>query len=278
MAYKSLLVHVDSSPRAAARLDTAIVLAQTFDAHLTGLFVAPLPLSDGGFAAAPYPHTSGTTPDYVEASARRAQDTFENAVRLAGLASVEWRQLIGAPIEDMYLNARYHDLVIIGQGDPTQSIDKLPTDYPQTVLMGAGRPVLIVPYSGSFDTVGQQILVGWDARQEATRALTNALPLLKRAKRTQVLTINPVHGGDHGEVPGMDIAIYLARHGVEVEVMSEHGASVDVGNLLLSNAADMGADLIVMGAYGHSRLREIMLGGATQTVLESMTVPVLMSH
>ncbi|KZE25866.1 universal stress protein [Crenobacter luteus] len=278
MSYKSLLLHVDSGPRAAARVAVALSLAEAFDAHLTGLFVAPSPLNDAGLPLSPYHSTGGASANPVEASAARARETFENAARQTGFARFEWRQYIGAPIEDLVLNARYHDLVILGQGDPAARVDALPADFPQTIVLAAGRPVLLIPHSGEFGLPGRRALIGWDGGREACRALTDALPLLARSEHTRVLTIDARPGGAHGERPGSDVALYLSRHGIQVETMNDYAASVDVGNLLLSNAADIGADLIVMGAYGHSRLREIVLGGATRTVLQAMTVPVLMSH
>jgi nucleotide-binding universal stress UspA family protein len=137
----------------------------------------------------------------------------------------------------------------------------------------------VVPYAGTFKTIGQRVLVAWNAGREATRAVNDALPLLEGAAKVTVLAINP-HGGlrGHGEVPGADIALHLARHGVRAEASAIKSDDVEIGALLLSQAADLNADLIVMGAYGHSRLREVVLGGATREILRSMTVPVLLSH
>lgn len=136
-----------------------------------------------------------------------------------------------------------------------------------------------MPHSGPLPSVGQNVLVAWNASNEATRAITDALPLLKRAKTVTVLVVNPGHGfGEHGQVPGGDIAWYLSRHGVKAEVSCDEKVETEIGEWLLSRAADLGSDLIVMGAYGHRRLREWILGGATRTLTREMTVPVLMSH
>ena len=276
MSYKSLLVHVDSTPRAAARLNIAIALARRFEAHLTALFVAPDPL--------PMFAMAGDVPSNllaldVESAAKQARATFENLTSAAGMANVEWREAIGAPIDDLCLHARYHDLVVVGQADPQQMADGLTPDLPQNLALAARRPVLVIPYTGSFETVWKHALVGWNARPEAIRAVTDALPLLKLASRTTVLSVNPEIGSRlHGEQPGADLALYLARHGVRAEASTVTAYNDDAGNVLLSRAADLGADLIVMGAYGHSRLRELVLGGATRTILQSMTVPVLLSH
>jgi nucleotide-binding universal stress UspA family protein len=139
--------------------------------------------------------------------------------------------------------------------------------------------VLFHPYAGDFPTVGKRVLIAWDAGREAARAASDALPLLRRADAVEVAVFDPQRARrNHGAQPGADIALFLARHGVKVSVHTQSGAGYDVGAQILSRAADTSADLIVMGAYGHARVRELVLGGVTRTVLEAMTVPVLMSH
>jgi nucleotide-binding universal stress UspA family protein len=139
--------------------------------------------------------------------------------------------------------------------------------------------VLLVPYAGRFPAVGRKVLIAWNAGREAARAVVDALPLLARASTVHVVSFNPEKGGaDHGAVPGADIAQFLVRHGIKVVVHRQNNGGVDVGNQILSRAADLEIDLIVMGAYGHARMREMVLGGVTRTLLETMTVPVLMSH
>ena len=151
-------------------------------------------------------------------------------------------------------------------------------DFPEYIVMNSGRPVLIIPYTGDFTTVAKRPLISWDASRESTRAVTDAIPILKRAELVQVAIFNSkVQSDAHGEQPGADIALFLARHGVKVEV-SVHKTSTDIGNALLSLSHDLDSDMIVMGGYGHSRLREMIMGGVTRTVLESMTIPVFMSH
>jgi nucleotide-binding universal stress UspA family protein len=146
-------------------------------------------------------------------------------------------------------------------------------------VLEVGRPVLVVPSVGQFPTLGQRVLVAWNASREATRAVHDALPLLRRSRRTQVVVINPQGGaGGHGDIPGADIGLHLSRHGVNAVCERISADDVETGALLLSRAADEGADLIVMGAYGHSRLSELVLGGATRHILRHMTVPVLLSH
>lgn len=179
-----------------------------------------------------------------------------------------------AVAEVVALHARYADLAILGQEDPDVATLR---ELPAHVLLAAGRPALIVPYIGVRDTLGARIAVAWDAGREAARAVNDALPLLTRAKSVLLLTINP-RGAPHGPEPGADIALQLARHGVKVEVQYSVSDELDPADMILSRLADHGSDLLVMGAYGHSRLRELLLGGVTRHILDHMTVPVFMSH
>jgi nucleotide-binding universal stress UspA family protein len=145
--------------------------------------------------------------------------------------------------------------------------------------MSAGRPVLFVPAAGHFEDVGKRVFVPWNASREAARAVWDGLPFLAAAEDTEVVTFDPEKLGlGQADLPDPDIGADLARHGAKVRVANEPTAGVDVGSLILSRSADMGADLIVMGAYGHSRMRELVLGGATRTIFKSMTLPTLMSH
>jgi nucleotide-binding universal stress UspA family protein len=228
---------------------------------------------------------SQITPELIEVQMRtlnraadRVQDLFRRRGEGPGFTS-EWRAREGEAGEVAVLHARYADLAIVGQRDPDDEALGSTGDLPERIALAAGRPVLVVPYAGTFAAVGQRVLVAWNAGREATRAVNDALPLLEGAAKVTVLAVNPgggIHG--HGDVPGADIALHLARHGVRAEASALTSGDVDVGALLLSQAADLDADLIVMGAYGHSRLRELVLGGATREILRSMTVPVLLSH
>lgn len=277
-AFKDLLVVLDTSRSCGVRLDVATALAARFSAHLTGVYVSPPP-------QVPAMIESQLTPELIELQMRtlseateRVQELFRRRGEGPGFTS-EWRVREGEAGEVATLHARYADVSIVGQVDPEADELGSAGDLPERVVLGAGRPVLVVPYAGTFQTVGQRVLVAWNAGREATRAVNDALPLLEGAAKVTVLAINPrggLHG--HGEVPGADIALHLARHGVRAEAAAIKSDDVEVGALLLSQAADLNADLIVMGAYGHSRLREVMLGGATREILRSMTVPVLLSH
>ncbi|MCW3478910.1 universal stress protein [Neisseriaceae bacterium JH1-16] len=278
MSYRNILVHVDSSPGCVSRIQLACFLAQQFNAHLTGIFTAGLPNFKVNMAEI-VTDIMAETQAYAERCAKMAHETFKQVVQEMGADKSEWCQHIGRPIESLCLNARYHDLVVMGQHNPEQSIDNLPKDFVELTVLSAGRPILIVPYAGSFVQCGRKVLVAWNASQEATRALTDALPLLKMASKTWIQTMNSRRlFNDQVDLPDADISLFLARHSVAVELLKDMNNIADEGNQLLSIVAGLDADLLVMGAYGHSRIFEIFLGGATRAVLESMTVPVLMSH
>ena len=158
----------------------------------------------------------------------------------------------------MVLHARYADLAVLGQADPDNP--PLGAGVVEAVLLGSGRPALVVPFIGA-ESVGQRVLVAWNATREAARALNDAMPLLAQAEKVTVLSVNPERGiGGEGDLPAADIALHLARHGVKAEAAHTTAEDVSVGDILLSRAADLGADLIVMGGYGHSRAREFVLG------------------
>jgi nucleotide-binding universal stress UspA family protein len=176
------------------------------------------------------------------------------------------------------MHARYTDLLVLGQVDPDEP-PYVGRDLPEQVVLASGRPVLVVPHDWAARLLGERVLIAWDASREAARAVSDALPLLQRAEAVLVVSVNPKSTPlGHGELPGADIALHLARHNVEVDVQSVETDRMEVGEALLSFAADRGCDLLVMGAYAHSRVRELVLGGATRTILKSMTLPVLMAH
>lgn len=276
MSYKTILVHVDTSKRCAARLDVACELVRAYDAHLTGLYILPDPFV-AAYAAAGYVPAEFIEEQRERAAgeAARAEKAFAEHMKRQGIEA-EWRTAEGNAAELVALNARYADVLVVGQAERENPVTdpELPTD----VTMAAGRPVLVVPYAGTFRDIGKRIMVCWNASREATRAVNDALPLLQRAERVTVLAVNPEGGDQHGDVPGADISLYLARHGVRSEAAKTFAEDIDVADVILSRAADLGIDLLVMGAYGHARLQEWILGGVTRTIMRSMTVPVLISH
>jgi nucleotide-binding universal stress UspA family protein len=282
MALKDLLLHVDTTPRSATRMELAARLAIRHDAHLTGLHVIDIPSANYFYGAAmPFvPTNPEEIVDRIRAeaveAARPIEAAFRECLRRNGIEG-EWRIVEGAPPATVALHARYADLTIVGQPnrDEPQDADAVPV----TAIMTSGRPVLVVPFAGEFSTVGEHVLLAWNASREAARALNDALPLLLNAKQVTVLAINPQRGvGGHGDVPAADIALHLARHGLKTEAAHTVAKDIADGEVLLSYAADIGADLIVAGAYGHSRAREMVFGGVTRTLIAEMTAPVLFSH
>jgi nucleotide-binding universal stress UspA family protein len=276
MALKDLLVHVDIDPACTSRVDLAVALAATHDAHLTGLHPMGWPRLPGYVEAELPPNFLDEQRRELEHLARRVEEQFHERTRRRGVRG-EWRVDTGDIVGTTKLQARYADLTIVGQGIDLKDAPYDVAFLPEELALGVGRPVLIVPRYGTFEAVGKRVLIAWNGSREATRAVHDAIPLIKHATKVTVLSIDPER--DTGDrLPGADIALHLARHGIAAEAASTVGLDIGVGDLLLSRAADLGADLIVMGAYGHSRLREVVLGGATRHILQHMTVPVLMSH
>ena len=273
MSYKTIVVHVDDGARASERLELGLRLAADFDAHLVALFAL-----DAGRVPSYALAEAGPLLQEIELrrrteAAAAAESEFRQAQRRASV-NAEWRLSMGGALPALQLSARYADLVIAGQPEPA---DALAMTLAGDLVLSVGRPVLFVPYAGRWRSTGKRVLVAWNASREAARAVSDALPLLRRAEAVEVVAFEP-RPGDHGELPGADIALYLARHGVKATAARQSAPEIDIGAQILSRAADTSADLIVMGGYGHSRLRELVLGGATRSLLEAMTVPVLMSH
>jgi nucleotide-binding universal stress UspA family protein len=281
MSYKTIVVHVNESEHAIDRIRIAAGIAMQEGAHLVGAAVTAIP-AEFTLSGVMGDSAAGIDIylDFVRQRAESALAQFVVTAEQSGVASIERRITTDEAAMGISVQGRYSDLVVIGQHDPGESLPGIRSDFPEYVVLNSGRPVLIIPYAGRFEHIGKRVIIAWDASVEATRAVAGAVPLLRRADAVQVAVFNPGHGTRlHGESPGSNIAHYLARHGVKVEVSQEKtAAEMDVGNTLLSHAADYAADLIVMGGYGHSRFREILLGGVTDTMLKSMTVPTLMAH
>jgi nucleotide-binding universal stress UspA family protein len=277
MTYKIILVHCEASESVSHRLGVAAELAQRFDAHLLGLHVRePFETSaffDGGLVMDDLFRMYDEAASTEEAAAAAA---FEKAIKGKNL-SPEWRVVTGYPKTEVAAQARYADLAVLGQDEPEAAA--LTSGLPETVALTTGRPILVVPYIGAKQPPGKVVLLCWNASREAARAAADAMPLLKAAEKVIVLTVNPEASveGPAAE-PGVDAAAWLGRHGVNASVHRDVAPDSDVGGIILSRAADHGANLIVMGLYGHSRMREMVLGGASRTLLSSMTVPVFMAH
>jgi len=275
---KDILVHVDHAEQANGPLKAAIHLAERFNAHLSGVHVTSL----YHYVAAHDIWVAGLweeCKDELRAGAERAQEQFKSATARAGVLG-EWHHVDGDPATTIIDYGRVVDLIVLGQ--PTENAPPITREIADKIPLAAGRPVLFVPgaWSGSL---GKSVLVAWNNSREAARAANDALLLLSHAEQAIVMAIDSPAGDfaredSENEIPSADIALHLARHGLEAAATRDTASPQFVGERLLEQAERQRADLIVMGAYGHSRLKEIVLGGATRHMLKHAKVPVLMSH
>lgn len=214
-------------------------------------------------------------------SAAKGKEMFVEACERAGV-SHSWQEagcMMSELADTLAMYSRHHDLTVLGQYDPDSSDPASSSEIPDKVILTSGTPVLVVPRYGKFETVGTRIMVAWKPYREAVRAVNDGMAFLENAKSALVLCADPNKGArDTLPVANVDIADRLSRHGVNVKKETMNAQGISVGDLLLSRAADESIDLIVCGAYGRPRLRELMLGGVTHHLLKHMTVPVLMSH
>jgi nucleotide-binding universal stress UspA family protein len=276
VSYKTILVHVDTGKRRRVRIDLACTLAQKFGAHLVGMFAV---------ATQPAPIAPEAAPFIAEDLLRQRRAAAEEAGRefLERMRSREfttrsdWYAAHGDGFPALRTYARHADLVVAGQPDPEG--DGVPSWFSHDLVMQVGRPVLYVPFAGRFDDCGTKALVPWNFSREAARAMYDGLPFLGAARAVELVTFDPEKLSRPIEItPPPDMRAYLARHDVNARATEQPSGGIDIGSAILSRAADAGADLIVMGAYSHSRARELILGGATRELFKSMTVPTLMSH
>ena len=288
MSIRDILVCLDSSAAGETRLRLALALARSRKAKLTALYVLPEPRVEAppiGLGPAPpstAPWTAGPPP---AADSPREPERAEEAERLfrgelgSGGIEGEWYLLDERALSEVVDYANTVDLTILGQQSSDAPADTAGAFAPDTVVTEVGRPVLIVPYAGKFETVGRHALIAWDGSREAARALNDALPLLAGAEAVTVLHIGADESQLRGARPALDRVVrHLRRHGIEARGEEAPRGDVAVADLLLSRAADLDADMIVAGAYHRSPLREALLGGVSRELLRHMTVPVLMSH
>jgi nucleotide-binding universal stress UspA family protein len=257
--------------------DFAISVANTFDAHLLGVAFVYDPIIPGAVMG-------GIPPQFIESqridsekTARTAVARFEQAATRAGVSyeSLNVSASISGAAERLGRLARRFDVAIVGQPEREKSAPDEVVD--EGVLFESGRPVIFVPYIQKAVLKLDRVMVCWDGSRAATRAIADSLPFLRKAKKVEIVVVAG-KAGKKDEIPGVDLGQHLARHGLEVDVKRITAPDIDVSSTILSYAADSNADMIVMGGYGHSRLREFILGGVTRSILETMTVPALMSH
>jgi nucleotide-binding universal stress UspA family protein len=283
LGYRDILVYVDGSPGGWTALALATELAMRFDAYLIGLHVVGLAMPSYhpiygvcGPKIPPIPPIDQIR-DSELLVAHKSEERFRDQLQSHG-ARGEWRQCEGMVAATVAHEAKHVDLAIVTQVDHANPPAGTRRYVPQEVLLSSGRPVLMVPCTGSRSNPGRNILVGWNGSREAVRAVNDAMPLLKSAEKVTVLAVVPRHEREGEAVEIEGIARHLTRHGVKVAnaqcTQRQHGTS----STLLSYAADIGADLIVIGGYGHSRLRALVLGGVSRRILRRTTTPVLFSH
>jgi nucleotide-binding universal stress UspA family protein len=294
-ALRDITVVLDDAAPSETRLAIAIALAQQHNAYLTGLSALDLLMpatpvvqprdsletdapSAAALLGAPRPYEYSDADTQVAEKAERIEAAFRERLRLSGVLG-DWRVASGKVSETVVRQARHADLIILGQVDPNHPPLPAGRHLVEDVLLTSGRPTLIVPYIGSFKASGSRALVAWNNSREAARAVNDAIPLLAKATSVTILAVNP-----RGREPVTDDATiadlihHLARHGISAKAERTAAANISVSDVLLSYAADISADLLVAGGYGHSRLRERILGSTTHTLLQHLTVPVLMSH
>lgn len=273
MSLRNILVHVTDSAQSKLRLETAAALCVAHDAHLTGLGVRAVPMMP--------PYSMGSVPDIVRgpfeaqqaAAVKAARSLFDDAVSRAGWGGRSgWIEREGNVTEIVGLHARYVDLTVTGQDTEEREPFEISTI---DLVLRSGRPVLVTPKGVENKPIGRRVLVAWNGSREAARAVSDAMPILATADSVEIVS---VAADAAGEIPGTDIAAHLAHHGVAVTVKLLTDTADDPGAALLAYADDFGADLLVMGAYGRSRLSEWIFGGVTRHVLQEMKTPVLMSH
>lgn len=273
--FKTIIVQVDDSPSMEARLQAAAWLANAHGAHLvgsaaTGLSWPAYAMLTGSMAVTPIEEF-----DTLRRAARSALDRFAERAHQLGVVSSELRLVEDEQRDALLLQSRYADLIVTDLDWGGRGAAR---GLPQYLALHSARPVLAVPVMHAGHPVAGRIVAGWDGSVPALRAIVAALPLLARADKVQLALVNPEHEGDlHGDEPGADMALYLARHGVRVEVKVVH-TDAPAGAALLDIAEGAGAGLVVAGAFGHSRYREIVLGGVTRYLLEHAAVPVLFAH
>lgn len=270
---RSILLHLDATAASVARLEFARTLAMRHHATLSVVFaVASTPRS---VQLALSERPAGLLQTQERADLEQAKSWFDEALAQGGPPMRWLRADAQNATADFQTLALYADLLVLGQDDPSGLPGGAPEGFIESVLIDSGRPALIVPHAGVAGTTGHAPLIAWNASPQAARAVTAALPWLRAAKQAHVLDET---GNGVRDQSGLDIVEYLRLHGVESVLHHQRGSTTPIGDTLLSLAEEVGADLLVMGCYGHSRVSELVLGGASRTVLQAMTLPVLMAN
>jgi nucleotide-binding universal stress UspA family protein len=267
MSYRTILVQVTPEAQPGGHLYIARALARRFDAVLIGVCVSPRTLNPADMYGGLFDEVRpGLLEDSRRASAELRAQAGANFRRICGDASQLWKEAEGDPASILFDWARCADLVVAAQPGTGRLVNEQVLNH---LLIGAGPPVLVLPPTAHAD-FGKSVLIGWDGSREAYRATHDSLPFLQRAERVTLCAV-----GERAARTLVEAATMLRRHDVSAHLTELAGARDDAGHVLLEQREADGADLLVMGAYGHSRLQELVFGGATKFVLHHATVPVL---
>jgi len=281
MSYKDVLVHLDNTEVCAARVAAALALAKRDGARVTGIAMA-LESTIATYIGIDFPASlTEEQQALVENSANNAVARFKAAAKEAG---VEYKvRTIKCPATKaagrLAFFARHADMTFLGQADPDSAGRSFQESLLDSVLHHSGRPVYMVPYIGRFEHKTRHAVIAWDGSKKAVRAVSDAIPMLTARDEVDVLVVNPEQRSDEfGGQQGENLVEHLARYGINAKVVERTNPEVGVATVILNHIADVGADLLVMGAFGQSRLREKTFGGVTNTILHQMTAPVVMSE
>lgn len=281
MSYKDVLVHLDDTEVCAARVAAAIALAKREGARVTGLAMA-LESTISTYIGIDFPSSlTEAQQEIVKKSAESAVAKFEAAAKEAGVDYAT--RVVSCPATKaasrLAFFARHADLIFIGQPNPDTAGHAFQEALLEAVMQSSGRPVYVVPYIGRFEHNVRRAVIAWDGSKKAVRAVSYAIPMLKARDEVDVLVVNPKNRGDEfGGQQGENLVSHLSRHGIKANIVERTNPEVGVDAVILNYIADTGADLLVMGAFGHSRLREKTFGGVTNSILGQMTAPVLMAE
>jgi nucleotide-binding universal stress UspA family protein len=293
VSYRTILVHLNDSRRARKLLHHAAEIARAFEARLIGLHVSPTfhgRAVDPEYPRTPASHDLQLSRDEEAEQIRSIFEEVADAERFGG----DFRRFCGefsrlaaetcSPLDIVAARAHGADLVIASQTDRDWGLSAL-LDFPEQIAVMSGRPLLVVPNAAESPALPTAAIIAWNQRREATRAMYEALPLLREARTVELLVIEERDddGGldrrlDPQLLPMSAVAEALAAHGIRPSAVTSKSSGAPIGSQICARAEEQGADLVVMGAYGHSRLRELVLGGATQHMLSHMTVPTFFSH
>jgi nucleotide-binding universal stress UspA family protein len=270
MIIKDILVHVDNSPACAQRLELAVEIAKTHNAHLAGLYIIPH-------------QRQKSYGEHGKARELETEKLFQLKTDSAGIETewllAEWPVVDANVAEIMNYYSYAKDLIIVGQTNERISSDEVPADLPERLILGSGRPVLVVPYAGAYTMVGKRVIVAWKAGRASARAVNDAMPLMLEARKVSVLSIRPV--GEPRELEkstAYDICEHLKRHNVAAEVENLITGEIPVANILMNYAWENGCDMVVMGVYSYTSRGGSNIGSVAKQLLEHMTLPVLFSH